>query len=111
MNQLDPHSRLVAQRVQDARKRRGLTHEEMGEKLGLTKAGYGHYERGRQAFSIEQLFVIARVLDRPVEWLLGLNSEMSDDELLALALYRRAVRVGLGEAALRVLGAVAGDED
>ena len=46
-----------------------------------------------------------------MEWLLGLNSEMSDDELLAPALYRRAVRGGVGEAALRVLGAVAGDEE
>jgi transcriptional regulator with XRE-family HTH domain len=83
----------------------------LGQKLGLTATGYGHYERGRQAFSIEQLFVIARVLDRPVEWFLGLNSELSDDELLALGLYRRAVRNGVGEAALRVLGAVAGEEE
>ena len=106
-------NRLSLQRVSTRREDAAGLSRRTWPKAALTQqAGYGHYEREpASTFSIEQLFVISRVLNRPVEWFLGLDSELTEDEGRALALYRRAVRGGVGEAALRVLGAVAGDEE
>lgn len=32
-------------RVKEARKAAGLSQEDLGQKLGLVRSGYGHYER------------------------------------------------------------------
>ncbi len=92
MNQLPytHNSKAIARRVKDARTRAGLSQRDIAKKLGLTEAGYGHYERDRQTFTVEQLFKISRILGRPVEWFLGLDSDLTADEGQLLALYRAA---------------------
>ena len=40
----------------------GLTQEAVADALGLSAVGYGHYERARQPFTVEQLFQLSRIL-------------------------------------------------
>jgi transcriptional regulator with XRE-family HTH domain len=81
----------ISERVASARKKAGLSREELGEFLSLEEQSYGHYERGRSAFTIEQLFLVSRVLRVPVEDLLGLPlpDNMSEDERWLLNAYNR----------------------
>lgn len=97
---------LIAERVREARQAVGLSQRYTGEQLGLTEAAYGHYERHRQKFTVEQVFSLSRVLGRPVEWLLGISGQLSEDEWRVLALYRRADELGESEVALRLLMAL-----
>ena len=70
-------TREIASRVRAAREslEPKLTQEELGAKIGLSKVGYGHYERGTQPFSVWHLYQLARVLGRPLEYFLGLTTE------------------------------------
>ncbi len=77
----------IIKRVIRARKLAGLTHKEVGEALGLSETGYGHYERERQAFTVDQLFLLARILNRPVTWFLGIDTGLREDQEELLAIY------------------------
>ncbi len=74
-----------------------------GQKLGLTKAGYGHYEHGLHPFTADLLTRISTILDRPVQYFLGADTDRTPDEEHVLALYRRARGNGRGELALKLL--------
>lgn len=82
----------IARRVRDQRKTLGLSQEDMGRKLGLTKVAYGDYERVKRLFDTEQLFALSRILGKPVSWLLGITTrpgELTEDEQQLLSMYRR----------------------
>lgn len=106
----DQRVQAIAKRIKEARQDAGLSQDGLGKRLGLTKVGYGEYERGRRLFDTEQLFQLARILARPVEYFLGLDSELTADEGRALALYRQAATSGLGGVALRQLAALVADD-
>ena len=84
-------TREIASRARAAREslEPKLTQEELGAKIGLSKVGYGHYERGTQPFSVWHLYQLARVLGRPLEYFLGLTTELRLDEQTLLGAYRR----------------------
>lgn len=91
MNSEDKLTREIASRVRAARERAEpkLTQDEMGERLGLSRVAYGHYERGLTPFTIPHLFQVARILGQPVEYLLGLTTDLHPDEQLLMGAYRR----------------------
>jgi len=76
------------QRVRAARKAAGLTQSELGEKLGMSRGGYSLLETGARIITLEDLFRLSRILGRPVEYLLGLDTGLSEDEGQLLAVYR-----------------------
>jgi len=79
--------RLVAQRVVSARESLGLMQTEVADALGLSKQGYNPYEtHGR--FLPTQLVELSRLLGRSVDWLLGLDTDLTEDEDQLLAVYR-----------------------
>ena len=78
----------IIDRVTRARAEAGLTHKEVGTLLSLSETGYGHYERKRQPFTVDQLFQLSRILNRSVEWLLGLESNLTDKEDRLVTAYR-----------------------
>jgi transcriptional regulator with XRE-family HTH domain len=49
----DHSPRGIAQRVKQARQEAGLSQESLGKKLGLSKVGYGEYERVSRLFDTE----------------------------------------------------------
>jgi len=91
MNSEDDLTRAIASRVRAVRESQEpkLTQEDVGAKLGLSKVGYGHYERGSQPFSVWHLYQLARVLGRPIEYFLGLPTDLCLDEQTLLGAYRR----------------------
>lgn len=91
MNTESGLTREIASRVRAARESAEprLTQEEVGARLGLSKVGYGHYERGAQPFSVWHLFQLAGILGRPVEYFLGLKTDLRLDEQTLLGAYRR----------------------
>lgn len=96
----------IAQRVKAARNAAELSQEALGRKIGLTKVGYGEYERGHRLFDTEQLAQLSRVLARPVSYFLGLDTGLTEDEDRVLALYREARAAGMGPVAIAVLEGV-----
>jgi transcriptional regulator with XRE-family HTH domain len=99
----------VTERVIRAREEAGLTKTDLAEKLGLSKQGYNPYERFQVCFTVAQIFTVARVVGRPVEYFLGLDTGLTSDEERALSYYRAAREEGRGEITLRTLAALAGD--
>ncbi len=54
--------RVLGSRVRRARRNRGLTQEELAEKVGISRVYMGYIEQGRHAPSLEVLQKIAGVL-------------------------------------------------
>lgn len=103
MNRVSSREARIIARVRKAREAMGLNQAEIGQRLGLSKAGYGHYERGRQPLSIEQLFILSRVLMRSVEHFLGLDSDLNAEEDRLLAMFRSLRHAACREAVLMVV--------
>jgi transcriptional regulator with XRE-family HTH domain len=78
----------VRKRVIVAREANGLTREELARKLSLEYQSYSHYERGRFAFTVEQLFQLARILGYPIAYLLGEETGLKEDEEHVIGMYR-----------------------
>lgn len=106
MNPEESFNRSVAKRIRQAREATGLSQEDLGAKIGMSKVGYGHYERGTHLPNLWQLMQLSRLLNRPIEWFLGLPSELTADEQQVLALYRQAVALQRGIVAVRILEGV-----
>jgi len=88
MTGLSKREEAVAHRVKQARLRAQLTQAAIGEHLGLSEVGYGHYDRARQPFSIDQLFKLSSILGRSVQHFLGIDNGLTPDEDELLARYR-----------------------
>ena len=65
----------VGDRVRARRELLGMSQQEIAEKMSLSVVGYGHYERGRTEFTASQLKALARLLDAPVSYLVGEQSD------------------------------------
>lgn len=78
----------IRKRVIAAREAAGKDRADIAKALGLEYQSYAHYERGRYAFTVEQLFQLSRILNRSVEYFLGLDTGLKPDEDELLAIYR-----------------------
>jgi HTH-type transcriptional regulator/antitoxin HipB len=52
----------VGQQIREARKAKGLTQKELGEKLGVSESTVNQYESGKQNLTIDTLTKIADAL-------------------------------------------------
>lgn len=79
---------MLAQRLRFARKARGLTQEDLAEKVQTTKGTISNYENNHSSPPNEMLSMLADALDVSTDWLLGridddgTLSEKTVDELL-----------------------------
>lgn len=105
----DQRVREIAARVKEARQAMNLSQDELGRRMGLSKVGYGDYERGRRLFDTEQLFLLSRIFNRSVEWFLGLETQLTEDEDEVLHLYRKARAAGRAAMTLTFLRTLAGE--
>lgn len=96
-------NRAVAQRVIRAREEAGLQKNELAERLGLSKSGYTSYEKFEVPFTVEQLFRLQRILERPVAYFLGLPTDMTLAEEQLLTAYRDIPQPGARQAALEMV--------
>ena len=56
--------------IKAGRARKNMTQEDMAKKLGVSTVTYNHKESGKRSFSIDELIIIATVLDTDPETLL-----------------------------------------
>lgn len=84
-NQLN---KVIGNRIRVARKKMRLTQAEVGDHLGLTKNAVGKIESGEVALTLKNLFELPAVLHHPIEYFLGLNIDLTDDEKELLTYYR-----------------------
>jgi transcriptional regulator with XRE-family HTH domain len=75
----DPLDQLIGRNIRFHRKKRRLSLIEVGRKLGVTYQQVQKYENGTNRVVGSRLIHIARVLDVPVDALLGDQAMASDD--------------------------------
>ncbi|MGB9804204.1 LexA family protein [Desulfofundulus sp.] len=61
----------IGKRIKMAREERGMTQEQLGEKLGFTKTAINLYEKGKRRVSIDDLKRISHILGKPLSFFLG----------------------------------------
>lgn len=60
--------RAISQNIRNARKERGLTQEEIAEKVGVSTEYYGQVESGNKAPSLETLLNIAESMNVSIDF-------------------------------------------
>lgn len=60
----------IGERVRDARYDACMTQGELAELVFVTRTSIVNLEAGRQRMPVDQLIKIARVLNKPAEWLI-----------------------------------------
>lgn len=53
-------TKVAGQQIQNARKEKGLTQKELGEKLGISESAVNRYEGGKQNFT---LLTLQKIVD------------------------------------------------
>lgn len=101
-------NRRILDRLTQVRLERGMEKQDIAEMLSLTAGGYSPYESGVRPYTIAQVFTLARALGKPVEYFLGLDSDLTEDEREALFLYRLSPQKALAIQVLRALATAPG---
>lgn len=76
----------MGQRVQKRRREKGIAGADMAEMLGIGKNQLSRIENGRATCSMEQLFVLAQVLDCSADYLLFGKDMLAVSEKQMLAI-------------------------
>ena len=100
---------MIGAKLKAAREFAGLNQVDVADFLGLRQSSYSQIEAGRNSLRVEHLIKLSKLLDRPVNYFLGLSDQpsLSPDESELLHLYR-ALPPGLDQYALAALRAWAG---
>jgi transcriptional regulator with XRE-family HTH domain len=62
---------IITKRIREARKERGLTQQDIAVHLGRTAAAISDLERGKVQVSANDLYIIAKLLNKPIEFFFG----------------------------------------
>lgn len=65
----------IINKIKEARKNKGFSHEYIAEKLGISVSAYNKIERQETKLTLERLFQLQAILDIPLEELLDLKVE------------------------------------
>ena len=64
----------IAKRIKDIRMEKGMTQEELAEKIGVSASFLGHIERGTRIASLETLVKLCQALDTDPNYLLAAST-------------------------------------
>ena len=62
---------MIGKRVKDLRIKKGLSQQELGNTIGVTKVSICGYENGTRLPNLEKLVKLAEVLETTTDYLLG----------------------------------------
>ena len=57
------HHEYIAQRLKQIRKKRGLNQTQLSKKIGLSRTSIVNMESGNQKISIDNLYMLCKILD------------------------------------------------
>ncbi|GAB7387422.1 hypothetical protein BSNK01_12580 [Bacillaceae bacterium] len=66
---------MIPHRLKQRRKELKLSQDDVAQRLGITRQGYGHYETGRNEPDNETLIKLSEILNCSVDFLLGLTDD------------------------------------
>ncbi|MBU5445425.1 helix-turn-helix domain-containing protein [Paenibacillus sp. MSJ-34] len=66
---------MFPDRLEKMRKKRKLTQQNMAERLGISRQGYGYYEKGTREPDLKTLQKIADILNTTTDFLLGRTND------------------------------------
>jgi transcriptional regulator with XRE-family HTH domain len=84
----------MGDRMFSARTRKSIKQKEMCKLLGVSQTTYSGFETGTRKIDIDQLYLLAKTLEVPVGWLLGIDSTsgLNDMELLKVEEYKKFIK-------------------
>ena len=71
---------LIGQRIRDMRIEKGLSQQELGDLLGVTKVSICGYENGTRTPSLDTFYDLAKVFNTTTDYLLGREITIRDEE-------------------------------
>lgn len=77
----DQVKNTIAERLRDLRVARGLTQEELAERVGVVKMTIAHFEQKKRLASVDVLMACAAVLRTSVDYLVGLTDSTDCDPI------------------------------
>lgn len=78
----------VTARLREARRAAKLTQDDVAKQLGMSRAGYGHFEDGARSMTLDDLVKLGQIVGRSPGYLLGLEIDLTADEDALLAAFR-----------------------
>lgn len=63
----------VLEKLKEARKEKGFSHENMASELGISQASYTNLERNEAKLSVERLLKISEILEKPTYYFFEAN--------------------------------------
>ena len=78
----------LGEKMRQARSWAHFTQEQVAEQLNVSVDMIWRWEDGRAAPMLDRLVELTRLYEVSADWLLGLATELSDDETLVLSAYR-----------------------
>jgi transcriptional regulator with XRE-family HTH domain len=73
--------KVRADRLRARRQELRLTQEQLSEQTGVTQSTISQLERGEQIPTLRSLVVLAKALDVPIDWLLGVEADRSGEAI------------------------------
>lgn len=70
-DRIDDVTKLIGNRIRQARERLGITQEELAFRIGSKQGAISKYESGSRAIHLSELPELARALEVPVAYLFG----------------------------------------
>jgi transcriptional regulator with XRE-family HTH domain len=70
----------IGEKLKAAREAKRMSQEELANRLGLSKVGYGALERGKNLIGLQHLISLTFILEKPVTYFLP-RYAISEDEL------------------------------
>ena len=71
---------LIGKRIKDMRIKMGLSQQELGDLLGVTKVSICGYENGTRTPSLETFNILAKVFNTTTDYLLGREITIKSEE-------------------------------
>ena len=66
---------LIGKRIKDMRLEKGMSQQELGDMIGVTKVSICGYENGTRTPSLETFCILADIFDTTTDYLLGREDE------------------------------------
>ena len=84
--------KTLGQKIREYRLKRGMTQEELAEKLVSSKSTISEYENNKIDIKISILREIAKVLGTPLPHLLSEEDDDIDDEVMQMAMALKQIK-------------------